>query len=153
MSNAPKKENATGYAVGRGKPPRHTRFAPGQSGNPGGRKKGSVNLKTMLEEVLTSEIELKENGKKRTVSLLEALLKRAVQQALSGDMRALKDLLDRYERCVGAEPERNADLADEDRAILQRVLTMRTQRAAPGPGPQPDGDFEQAGIFEEDDHG
>src|SRR5271165_5822719 len=34
------------YAVGNKKPPRHTQFKPGFSGNPDGRPKGSVNLRT-----------------------------------------------------------------------------------------------------------
>ncbi|WP_342353589.1 DUF5681 domain-containing protein [Acuticoccus sediminis] len=32
--------------VGRGKPPKHSQCKPGQSGNPGGRTKGSKNDKT-----------------------------------------------------------------------------------------------------------
>ena len=41
------------HAVGFGKPPMHTRFKPGQSGNPRGRPKHSRNLKTIIQEVLT----------------------------------------------------------------------------------------------------
>jgi Family of unknown function (DUF5681) len=109
MAKATKRAPAD-YAVGRGKPPAHSRFRPGQSGNPGGRKKGSRNLKSVLEEVMREEIELTENGKKRSVSLLEALIKRAVQEGLRGDLRAIKDLLDRYERHVGPEPEVEEEL-------------------------------------------
>ena len=45
--------NAASYAVGYRRPPLHSRFKPGQSGNPSGRSKGSQNLKTMFEQVLT----------------------------------------------------------------------------------------------------
>ena len=37
MSKTSKKDTAADYTVGRGKPPAHSRFQPGQSGNPGGR--------------------------------------------------------------------------------------------------------------------
>jgi hypothetical protein len=51
--------------VGRGKPPKAHQFKPGQSGNPGGRKKGSLNTNTVLKRVLESEMDLTENGQKR----------------------------------------------------------------------------------------
>ena len=52
MSKARRPQNGRGhrserdYEVGRGKPPLHTRFKPGQSGNPKGRPKGVRNFKT-----------------------------------------------------------------------------------------------------------
>ena len=40
-------EQDEAYAVGWGKPPRHTRFKKGQSGNPKGRPPGSKNMNTL----------------------------------------------------------------------------------------------------------
>ena len=40
------------YEVGYGKPPRHTRFVKGQSGNPRGRPPGAKNMKTLLTKAL-----------------------------------------------------------------------------------------------------
>jgi hypothetical protein len=45
-------ESTADYDVGHAKPPKHTRFQPGQSGNPRGRPKGTKNLKTDLIEEL-----------------------------------------------------------------------------------------------------
>jgi hypothetical protein len=41
------------YSVGYGRPPKHTRFKPGRSGNPKGRPRGSRNLSTEMQKVLT----------------------------------------------------------------------------------------------------
>src|SRR4051812_22268082 len=112
------------FEIGRGRPPRHTQFKPGQSGNPGGRRKGSRNLKTVLETVMSSTIEISENGRKRQVSIAEALLKRQVQEGLRGQLRAIENLLDRYEKYVETEADAE-EMSDEDQAILARALASR----------------------------
>jgi hypothetical protein len=45
----PKESKA--YTVGYGKPPIHTRFRKGESGNPNGKKKGQKSLKAVVEKV------------------------------------------------------------------------------------------------------
>jgi Family of unknown function (DUF5681) len=49
-------DNEADYEVGYGKPPRHTRFKKGQSGNPRGRPNGSKNLSTLLSETLSEPV-------------------------------------------------------------------------------------------------
>src|SRR5215469_15592455 len=56
-------EKQSDYEVGYGKPPRHTRFKKGQSGNPRGRPCGSKNLKTLLSEALSEPVIITENGR------------------------------------------------------------------------------------------
>jgi hypothetical protein len=68
------------YEVGRGKTPKHTRFKPGQSGNPRGRPKGSRNTATILREKLDTKVEVREGGKikrmsKREIGILKAVNK------------------------------------------------------------------------------
>ena len=58
--------NERQYTVGKGKPPEHTRFQKGQSGNPTGRRKGSKNVATLLEQVLNERVVVTENGKRKT---------------------------------------------------------------------------------------
>jgi hypothetical protein len=53
--------------VGYCNPPVHTRFKPGQSGNPSGRAKGSQNLKTIFTKVLDEEISLREGSEVKKV--------------------------------------------------------------------------------------
>ncbi|WP_262269562.1 DUF5681 domain-containing protein [Microvirga yunnanensis] len=138
MSRKKNTDAPAAYEVGRGKPPRSSQFKPGQSGNPGGRKKGSLNLKTVMTAVLESEIELTENGRKRKVPLLEAIILRQAQEALRGQPRAIDSLLDRYERHAGPEVERPDELPEEDVALLERALGPSRRRPASNPDPAPD---------------
>lgn len=67
-------------------PPEHTRFKPGQSGNPGGRPKRkpvSVELVALLEEA---------DGQ-----AAKALAKVILREALKGDIAFVKEVLDRAE--------------------------------------------------------
>jgi hypothetical protein len=52
--------NGTDYAVGFRRPPLHTRFKPGVSGNPSGRPKDCKNFKTLLHSILNEQISLQE---------------------------------------------------------------------------------------------
>lgn len=44
------------YSVGYGKPPAHSRFQPGQSGNPKGKKKGAKSFKTVVGGILNEKV-------------------------------------------------------------------------------------------------
>ena len=129
------------YEVGRGKPPAATRFKPGQSGNPGGRKKGSRNFRTLVTDLLESEIELLENGKKSKACYIEALLKRLIQVGLHGDRRAINDLISLYERYSSATREEAVEeLPEEDRALLFQWLDSRTLKFAGAAGEKEEDD-------------
>src|ERR1039457_3785601 len=56
------------YKIGYGKPPEHSRFAKGRSGNPKGRPKGRKNLETDLDERLGEKITIREGDQTRKVS-------------------------------------------------------------------------------------
>ncbi len=62
------------YEVGFGKPPRRTQFAKGKSGNPRGRPKGALNVATILERTLEEEVIITLNGRRRTVTKLQAAI-------------------------------------------------------------------------------
>jgi len=80
------------YVVGYGKPPRQSRFKKGQSGNPSGRPKGSQGIAALLERALTERVVITENGKRRTISKLEASFKQLVNRAATGDLPAMRQL-------------------------------------------------------------
>lgn len=81
------------YEVGYGKPPKHSRFKTGQSGNPTGRKKGVKNINTILDDVLNEKVVLSENGRTYKISKKQALCRRLVNKGLAGDMKAIGTVL------------------------------------------------------------
>ena len=87
------KESAEDYEVGYRKPPKHSRWQKGQSGNPKGREEGLKNLRTDVKTVLSMEVNASAQGVKKTVSTQQAALLRLREQALGGSPKALDRLL------------------------------------------------------------
>lgn len=82
------------YDAGYGRPPKATRFKPGQSGNPKGRPKKARSLAAALKKVLSQDLLIRENGKPIQVSSYEALVKSIYAEAIKGNPKAWKTLLD-----------------------------------------------------------
>jgi hypothetical protein len=115
------------YPVGYGKPPAHTRFKKGQSGNPKGRPKGSFNLATVLARTLREEVIVNEGGQRKTVTKLEAAVKQLANKAASGDLGALRQLFMLVEMVEQrsqetATPITQLDAADQEvvKGLLKR---------------------------------
>jgi hypothetical protein len=81
------------YETGYGKPPRHTRFQKGRSGNPKGRPRGSKNSATLLMEALHEPVIIRENGRRKKITKLQAIVKQIVNKAASGNHRSIELLL------------------------------------------------------------
>jgi hypothetical protein len=113
--------------VGYGKPPVANRFKPGQSGNPNGRPKGALNLKTDLRSELSERIQIREGERSLKVSKQRAMLKALVAKALKGDARAANVVLTLVDRlfAVEAAAEEIPALTPDDQAILERFLARR----------------------------
>lgn len=76
-------------AIGYKKPPRHTRFKPGQSGNSSGRpKKKPSTFTESFERELNTSITASENGKPQRLTKLQAIVKQQTNKALNGDPKA-----------------------------------------------------------------
>ena len=92
MKDEDKKDGSASAPVGYGRPPVHSRFQKGQSGNPSGRTKGSKNLKTLFRKILNEEVSLREGSVVRKVSKAEAILRGLVVGAMKGDSRSVMTL-------------------------------------------------------------
>ena len=87
-------EPTADYAVGYGKPPRHSGFQKGRSGNPKGRPKGSKNFATLLADALDEKVQITEDGKRRRIAKRELVIKQLVNKSAAADLRAIKQLTD-----------------------------------------------------------
>lgn len=115
--------------VGYGKPPRAHQFKPGQSGNPRGRPKGARSESTILHDLLHRKIEIRDGGRLRKITVLEAILLRFTEDSLKGNTKSAALLLSRYGAMVSGETP-ISDTSEEDREILeafaQRLEAQRT---------------------------
>lgn len=120
------------YETGYGKPPKKHQFQKGQSGNPKGRKKGTKNLRTDLEEELNESIALTEGGEPKKVSKQRAILKATVAKAIKGDVRATQTILNLMADVLGNEDTKTeAPLAKDEEGLLE-LLAERALRTKQG---------------------
>ena len=134
----PAEDTSDQYKVGYGKPPRHTRFRPGESGNPKGRPKGTKNLKTDLIEELSEKVVVKEGDQARKVSKQRAFVKTLVARTLKGDARAATTLLSMMMRLLDTgenAPEPDEGLHADELEILEsyKERLRRSVRAGTAP--------------------
>ncbi len=88
-----RKQGNCNYEVGYAKPPSHTRFKKGQSGNPEGRPKSPKAFDSKIAQELDALLTLNMDGEQTTVTRREAVVLRLVKKALGGDTRSLRILL------------------------------------------------------------
>lgn len=90
--------------VGYGKPPVHSRFKPGQSGNPKGRRKkkrgSSGKTHHMLDDILNELISVRIGDDVHKMTKREAMFRALVNKALQRDVPSLKRI-----RSIIEEPE------------------------------------------------
>jgi hypothetical protein len=129
--------------IGYRRPPTTTQFQKGKSGNPKGRPKGSSNFQTLLEKELAQKIVVTENGKKKSLTRLQAMVKRLVSGALQGDQKQLLALVEIMRRAGTLAPA-NPDelLPDNYEALLDAYVESRQRKPRTDRERSPDGDRE-----------
>lgn len=96
------------YDIGYKKPPVHSIWKKGQSGNLSGRRKGNVksaDIDLVLDEVLSALVPVNENGRPQKISKLKALLTQTVNKGLKGDNRAAGLVLSHLARRSGRKEQ------------------------------------------------
>jgi hypothetical protein len=134
-----------GYKVENKRPPRHSQFRPGQSGNPKGRPPKSRNLKNDLLDELSERIRIREGDRHRRVSKQQALLKALVNRGLGGDVRAIASVFGMVARLIyDTTSEAEQALEASDTAIIEDFIARRlaSQSSRKGPAASSHGDQE-----------
>lgn len=122
------------YEVGYGKPPKHTRFKPGRSGNPRGRPKKSKNVDALLERELDEVVTLQEGGQPIRITKREAIIKQFVNLAIKGNAKPLQMMIAHLDKTRQPEPFVPSEADDAE------ILRAFGQAAAKGHDAKEDDD-------------
>lgn len=113
------------YEVGYKKPPAHTRFQKGRSGNPSGRTKKPKSVASVLTRAAQQKVTVTEGGRRRRVTKLDVAITQLVNKAAGGDFRSQKLLLD----LLGHATEADAPMTTpEAQARAQARLEILARR-------------------------
>lgn len=119
------------YEVGYGRPPTHSQFKPGQSGNPKGRPKGAKGLSTMVREILGGKVAVRTATGTRHITKIEAVLQKTIERAMKGDARAQLELMKLWKSAVPDEPlPAGAEGNTGDNLTATDIATIEAYRAA-----------------------
>ena len=112
------------YAVGYGKPPEHTRFKKGRSGNPKGRPSGHRNIATDLKAALSERIRVTVGGKEQTISKQYAMLIAMANKAVKGDTRAATVITTMASKLIPSTDDATAgtELSVEDQSVIEEFM-------------------------------
>ena len=107
------------YAVGYGKPPKHTQFPYGNG--PGkGKPKGAKNMKTIVNLATAVKVTTKINGKVKKISKLELSVHQLANKAAGGDLKAIEKLIALQER-YGPEEQSVEPTAEDTKADFETL--------------------------------
>lgn len=115
------------YEIGYRRPPRSGQFAKGQSGNSKGRPKGSKNFVTILDKELSQSIVVNENGRRKTITRLQAMVKKMVAGALQGDQKAVLTLFEIMRRTGQFDKTEAVSLLPDNYEYILNSYVQRQQ--------------------------
>lgn len=132
MSSATDDEKDGGW----GKPPKHSRFKPGNSGNPKGRPTKPKGVAEAVARHLDRPMKVRVGGRSKRVSNREVLIHKLYDRALDGDNRAATLLLsyDMAARRNNQDPNTAGTPVlndDEAQAILDAYLASNSGEGEP----------------------
>lgn len=133
-----KSVRAGNYTVGYAKPPAEHWFKPGQSGNPGGRppkppppppkEGGLTSIEASILRAMRGTVKVKSGERSRWITSTDALAEQLLAQALGGDMRATRLLLDLNREAEAREAQIAKQMNSKASVELTLMLTKLIHR-------------------------
>jgi hypothetical protein len=110
--------------VGYKRPPEHTRFRKGQSGNPSGKKKAKPPKCEPDKLDLSQTITVSSQGKRVTMTMRQALHQKLFAMALASNLRAIELLfkLDALSNSQGQNAGSGPEVSENEEALIARFL-------------------------------
>jgi hypothetical protein len=122
-------ETKRDYQVGRGKPPVHSRFKKGQSGNPRGSR--PKNLPALLVDALNEKMVVTIDGERREITKREVVATQLVNESTRANLRATKmltDMLKDAEKKAGVmQPPEPAPFTAADEEVMATFIARLRQ--------------------------
>jgi hypothetical protein len=138
MTSPPKKLGSGSYQVGYGRPPLHTRFRKGVSGNPGGRPRGTTKpraMKLALQEAYRL-IRVREGDEVRPLPAFQAAMRQLARQAVIGKSPAQRTFIELVRsieqeaamqtESPGDRRDNSSNVSDEDRVKALEVFLAKS---------------------------
>jgi hypothetical protein len=121
--------------AGYGKPPVHSRFVKGRSGNPKGRPKGAKNLATIFQAISRQRIAVTISGRVKYMTKIEACLHQLVNKAVGGDLKAVRELVYWCGLMEQSNDEvgNSGELDERDAAVMEGLLRRMQVPETPSP--------------------
>jgi hypothetical protein len=116
-------DNDSHYPIGYGKPPKHTRFKPGKSGNPNGRPRKSTTPEEDIERELGEIVTIRVGEKPRKFTKRRLIAKGCVNKAVNGDTRSTQLLLKKMTQ-RSSHDENNVTALIQEFRERNRLLEM-----------------------------
>ena len=130
-------ETPRDYVVGYGKPPVHSRFQKGRSGNPKGRPRGRRNMSTLLSATLNGWVTVVENGRRKKITKRQAIVTQLVNKSASADLKATQIVLAMLRDVESltdgsAEPAAFTEADDARQRLIDEIDRVRARKEQKG---------------------